>query len=127
MFVIKQKIISTNLIWGGRKWLTKDAKAFKRFMIASIRAKRLKLHYDEQEPLAIHFRFGISRDLDASNGIKLCEDAICEALGIDDIIFQGVTATKEKVKKGEEFIAFNITAYDESAFLPSPTEKENSE
>ena len=127
MFAIRQKVISTNLIWGGRKWLTKEAKEFKKFMIASIQVKRIKLLHDEEGPLAIHFRFGIWRDKDVTNCLKLCEDAICEALGIDDIVFQGVTATKEKVAKGEEFLAFDISAYDESAFLPSPTEEENTE
>lgn len=70
--------------------------------------------------VSIHFRFGLSRDMDTSNCIKLVEDCVALALGVDDIKFRGMTATKEKVAKGHEFIAVDITDYYDEQFLPSP-------
>ena len=69
--------------------------------------------------MSIHFRFGLSRDMDTSNCIKLLEDCIASVMGIDDIRFRGITATKEKVAKGGEFISFDITDYVDEHFLPN--------
>lgn len=121
MVILPIKAISTNRLWGGKKWLTDEGKRFKRDATLLIKAKQLKLkNYHKTETLTIHFRFGLSRDMDVSNAIKALEDCVADALGIDDIIFRGLTATKEKVAKGKEFIAFDIRGYDESLFLPSP-------
>ena len=74
--------------------------------------------------MSLHFRFGLSRDMDTSNCIKLVEDCIALALGVDDMHFRGLTATKEKVDKGHEFIAVEITDYLDEQFLPSPPDME---
>lgn len=96
---------------------------FKRDCILLLRAKQAKLRVMEGE-MSIHFRFGLSRDMDTSNCIKLVEDCIASVLGVDDIQFRGITATKEKVPKGHEFIAVDITDYVDAQFLPSPPDRE---
>ena len=122
MVILKIKPISTNLIWSGRRYMSAEAKQFKRDCKLQLLAKRVKLSVDGE--LALHLRFGLSRNADVSNCIKLVEDVIADVLDVDDILFVGITATKERVKKGQEFIAFDITDYNESKFLPSPNKVE---
>lgn len=116
MIRLPLKPISTNKIWSGKRWMSKEAVQFKRDAFLLIKAQRVKISLRKGETPALYLRFGLSRDMDVSNCIKLVEDIIAEALGINDIIFKGVVASKEKVKRGDEFIAFDIRTYDEGVF-----------
>ena len=123
MIVINLKPVSTNKIWKGKRWMSKEGAQFKKDCLLLLRAKQAKLKVMEGE-MSIHFRFGLSREMDTSNCIKLVEDCVALALGVDDIKFRGMTATKEKVAKGKEFIAVEITDYLDEQFLPSPPDRE---
>ena len=127
MVLLKIKPISTNRIWSGKRYMSAEAKQFNRNCKLQLLANRVKLDASADVSLQISFRFGLSRDMDTSNCIKLVEDVICDVLGIDDKLFVGITATKERVKKGQEFIAFDITDYNEAKFLPSPIKDEQNE
>lgn len=116
--------MSTNKIWTGKRWLSKAGAQFKRDCLIQLRAKSIKLRHPIEGDMSLHFRFGLSRDMDTSNCIKLVEDCIALALGVDDMHFRGLTATKEKVDKGHEFIAVEITDYLDEQFLPSPPDME---
>ena len=124
MITLNLKPVSTNKIWQGKRWMSKEGAQFKKDCITLLRAKQVKLKPLEQGDMSIHFRFGLSRDMDTSNCIKLVEDCIALALGVDDIRFRGMTATKERVEKGHEFIAVEITDYLDQQFLPSPPTRE---
>ena len=112
------KPISTNKIWSGKRWLSPSAKQFQRDCTRLLQVQRKRLRSKEGD-MSIHFRFGLSRDMDTSNCIKLLEDCIASVMGIDDMRFRGITATKEKVSKGAEFISFDITDYVDEHFLPN--------
>lgn len=112
--------ISTNKIWTGKRYLSAEARAFKKEAHYRLLTNRVELKKMLAEagdgPLAIRFSFGLSRDADTDNCLKLCLDTICAVAGIDDRRFRGVSAMKSKVKSGGEFIKFSIRRFDESEF-----------
>ena len=112
--------ISTNKIWTGRRFLSAAAREFKkeahyRLLTSRSELKRM-LAYAGDGELAIRFAFGLSRDADVDNCLKLVLDVLSAMLGIDDRRFRGVSAMKTRVKRGDEFIRFAIGAFDETDF-----------
>ena len=69
-----------------------------------------------QGPLELHFVFGLFRDMDVTNCVKLAEDVIADFYGFNDRRIQGSSQRKVKVARGEEFIAFSLRAFDVKAF-----------
>lgn len=72
-----------------RRFLTDEGKAFKAHVAQHVMAARLKAPRGRLSlTLTLHGRWdtqdGLPRKRDASNCVKLIEDALCEALGIDD-------------------------------------------
>lgn len=112
--------ISTNKIWTGKRYLSPAARTFKKeahYRLLTSRVELKKMLADSGDgDLAIRFHFGLSRDADVDNCLKLCLDTICAVVGIDDRRFRGVSAMKSKVKRGGEFIRFKIAAFEERAF-----------
>lgn len=117
MITLNMKPVSTNKIWTGRKYLSAEAKRFKQECTARLRMHKVTIP-DKETPMELHLRFGLSRDMDVSNCIKLLEDCIADAVGINDIQFQGITAVKERVRGGMEFISFDITDFKPDRYLP---------
>lgn len=116
MVTLPLKPISVNRCWQGRRYLTDQARKFQRDAYVLIKSQTRGMKLPDGE-LSLRLRFGLSRDMDTSNCIKLVEDAIAKAFSIDDRMFRGQLATKEKVKRGQEFIAFDIVPYDDSVFV----------
>ena len=75
-----------------------------------LKLKRLEKPCIPEGDLEIHFLWGMSyyKISDYDNPIKTAQDVICDWLGIDDNRFVGGSQRKTKVKKGDEFIAFEI-------------------
>ena len=96
--------------------MSKEGAQFKKDCALLLASQGSRLHAARGD-MAIHFHFGLVRDMDTSNCIKLIEDCIAKHLGVDDSRFRGITATKSKVRKGQEFIDVAITEYDEGQFL----------
>lgn len=68
------------------------------------------------KPYEIHFKWGFSTELaDWDNPIKPAQDIICKKYGIDDRYIKQGIVSYEKVKKGEEFIQFEILHYEEES------------
>lgn len=113
------KPISTNKIWAGKRWMSPAAKQFKSDCRILLFSKRVELKAMAaaavEEELAIALRFGLVRDMDIDNCLKLVIDSLSAVLGIDDKKFRRVSAEKEKVKRGREFISLSV-----SAFRPRP-------
>ena len=112
--------ISTNKIWTGKRFLSAAARDFKKEAHYRLLTNRSELKAQLADAgdgeLAIRFHFGLSRDADVDNCLKLVIDVLSAVLGIDDRRFRGVSAMKSKVKRGDEFIRFAIGAFDASAF-----------
>ena len=109
------KPISTNKIWSGKRWMSPAAKQFKSDCRILLFSKRVELKTmaaaAEEEELAIALRFGLVRDMDIDNCLKLVIDSLSAVLGIDDKRFRRVSAEKEKVKRGREFISLSVSAF----------------
>ena len=67
---------------------------------------------DPQEDLYLFLEFGIDRRMDASNGVKRFEDCLTEYLGINDRKIGGIYTKKKVRQKGDEYIRFNLFAYE---------------
>ena len=119
MITLNVKAVSTNKMYTGRRYLSAEAKRFKAECVARMRLHKVTIP-DKETPMELHLRFGLSRDMDVSNAIKVFEDAVAEATGINDIQFQGITAVKEKVRGGQEYIAFDIRDFKPDRYLPAP-------
>lgn len=113
--------ISTNRIWTGKRFLSAAARTFKKeahYRLLTSRSELKQMLADSGDgDLAIRFHFGLSREADTDNCLKLCLDTICAVAGIDDRRFRGVMAMKSKVKRGAEFIRFSIRRFDDSEFV----------
>lgn len=60
--------------------------------------------------LEAFYRFGVSKRSDADNLVKSFQDILCEKYGFDDHLIYRYTIEKVDVKRGEEFIEFEIIA-----------------
>ena len=111
---LKIKTVSTNAMYRGRRYKSKEARQFEQDIALLLAAKaRHKLPDGE---LVVHYRFGTSRRKDTDNNIKLLQDAICKHYGIDDARFAAHTAVRVPVKKGEDFVTFCIVPYRKEDF-----------
>lgn len=117
---LPMKSISTNKIWTGRRFLSAAARDFKKeahYRLLTSRSElKSQLAAAGDGELAIRFHFGLSRDADVDNCLKLVIDVLCAVMGIDDRRFRGVSAMKTRVKRGNEFIRFAISAFEEKDF-----------
>ena len=109
------KPVSTNEMYGGKKFKSKKARQFESDA-AILLARNARQRILPNGDLTIHFRFGTTRQKDLSNNVKLLEDIIARHYGIDDRRFCGQTAVRVPVKKGEEFIIFQIAPFSHNDF-----------
>ena len=74
--------------------------------------KRSKISIPKRGPLEIHYEFGVSSPLfDVDNAIKPFQDVLQIKYGFNDRRIMYLTAKKEHVGKGEEYIRFSIDKY----------------
>lgn len=63
--------------------------------------------------LSVTYVFGVSsKAADIDNGVKTFQDIIAEYYEFNDNVIYELHVKKEDVKKGEEFIEFEITHYE---------------
>ena len=108
--------LSTNQCWrhhGNRRYLSELYSRYKRKVAILLHLKKPLPEIPEGE-LRIDLAFGFSNfNRDTDNAVKPFLDSLCPVLKIDDKRFSGITARKYKVSKGEEFIKFRITPYNQ--------------
>ena len=62
-----------------------------------------------EPPYEIHFRFGFSNSLsDWDNPVKLAQDILSKKYGFNDKLIRKAIVETEIVKKGKEYIKFEI-------------------
>ena len=102
---VQIKPLSVNKAWrGGRRYKTEDYKRYEADL------GFLLPHIDIPEgKLEIHYIFGVSsKAFDYDNGIKQFQDVISKKYGFNDNRIYMATIEKIDVKKGEEYIEFEI-------------------
>ena len=104
MISLKIKPLSLNNAYRGRRFTTPELEAYKRAIFylcpkGVVPTGKLKVRYE----------FGVSsKNSDGDNLIKCCQDALAEKYGFNDKLIYKWEVEKKDVKKGEEYIAFEI-------------------
>ena len=101
---IKIKPISVNEAYRGRRFKTKDYKSYERDL------SLLLPHIDVPEgKLQVHYIFGLSsKGSDYDNQIKAFQDIMSSNYGFNDNRIYKAVIEKVDVKKGEEYIDFEL-------------------
>lgn len=104
MVNIKIKPLSVNRCWQGRRFKTKDYDVYERELMYRLPKKVIPAG-----KLYLYLRIGFSsKASDLDNSIKPILDILQKKYGFDDKRVYRIDATKVDVKKGEEFIEFEI-------------------
>lgn len=106
MHRINIKPLSVNEAYRGRRFATQELKQYKNDLALLLP----KLDIPNDRPLQVSYRFGLSnKNADGDNLIKAFQDIIADAYGFNDRQIWGWQVWKTHVKKGEEFVEFEIT------------------
>jgi Holliday junction resolvase RusA-like endonuclease len=102
---LKIKPLSVNKAYKGKKYTTKEYKFYEQEILLYLPSEKLKL----LPPYKILYNFGFSSTrADADNPVKVLQDIISRFYGFDDRHIFEINIKKHLVKKGEEFIEFEI-------------------
>jgi Holliday junction resolvase RusA-like endonuclease len=102
---INIKPLSVNQAWAGRRFKTPKYKAFEKEMLLIL--PNIKIDLNARLRLDIVFGYS-SRASDIDNGLKPLLDCLQKKLGINDNKIYELNVKKEIVKKGKDFIKFEI-------------------
>jgi Holliday junction resolvase RusA-like endonuclease len=106
MIKIDIKPLSTNKAWKGKRFKTDAYKNFETIMMWMLP----NMNVSKKSPLHIHFQFGFSsKGSDLDNPIKQTIDCLQKKYGFNDNQIYRMVVDKFIVKKGKEFIKFEIT------------------
>jgi Holliday junction resolvase RusA-like endonuclease len=106
MIKIEIKPLSVNQAWKGRRFKTDAYKAFEKLLLMSL-PKNIDVPSDR---LKIVFEFGFSSTLsDIDNPVKMTLDVLSKKYNFNDRKAYRLEVDKVDVKKGEEYIKFEIT------------------
>ena len=105
------KALSTNQIYMGVKKRSYHYKKYEKLMLTLL-PDGVEI---PEGKLKIEYLFGYSSMAsDVDNGIKAAQDIISKFYGFNDNRIYEVHARKVKVKKGDEYIKFKISQYEEN-------------
>lgn len=103
------KPLSLNSAYRGRRFSTPELKEYKRYISSCLPDKSLP-----DGKMAVWYRFGVSaRASDGDNLIKCFQDALGDHYEFNDNRIYKWVVEKVIVKKGQEFIEWNIEEYEE--------------
>jgi Holliday junction resolvase RusA-like endonuclease len=105
LLMLHVKPLSVNKCWQGRRYKTKDYKAYEKALLHLM--PNMQLEYKEKLKLNITFGFSTST-ADIDNPLKPLLDCLQKKYGFNDRYVYELTVKKELVKKGEEFIQIQI-------------------
>ncbi len=104
---IKIKPLSVNEVWAGKRFKTPKYKAYEKELLL-----RLPKYKIPNGALQINLKWGFSSKLsDWDNPIKPFQDILQMKYNFNDSRVFKAIVEKEIVKKGEEYIKFEITKY----------------
>lgn len=104
---IKIKPLSVNRAYKGRRFRTPEYNAYEKELLYTLP----KIDMPEP-PYKISYVFGMSLSSDIDNPTKLFQDILCKRYNFDDRYIFEINIKKVKVKKGSEFIQFQIEHYE---------------
>lgn len=104
MVKLNIKPLSVNEAWQGRKFKTDKYKQYEKDMLMIM--PNLNISQGKYQ-LTLHFGFS-SPLADLDNPVKLIQDLLQKKYKINDKDIFKLVVTKELVKKGKEFIEYNL-------------------
>jgi len=105
MIEIKIKPMSVNDVWQGRRF---KSPAYKQYEKAVLLMLPKKINIPEP-PFVLTLEFGFSSaSSDWDNPIKPFQDILAKKYGFNDKLIKKGVVTIETVKKGQEFVRFNL-------------------
>ena len=104
MVRIEIKPLSVNECWQGKRFKTPKYKAYENEMLYVL--PKIKV---PEPPYSVYYEFGFSSAAsDLDNPIKPLQDILQKRYGFDDKHIYEMTAKRVKVKKGMEYLKFDI-------------------
>lgn len=99
--------MSVNRAFQGRRFKTVEYKKYEEACLLML--PNIKI---PDKPLEVKYVFGFSNKMsDLGNPEKLITDILCKKYGFNDRDIYKMTLVKEIVKKGQEYIEFEIMHY----------------
>lgn len=106
VIAVKVKPLSVNKVWQGRRFKTKEYKAYEQELMLMLP----KIEVPEGE-LSAYYEFGQSSKLaDWDNPVKPFQDVLQKKYGFDDRNIVEALVKKVIVPKGAEYIGFRLEA-----------------
>ena len=103
---INIKPLSINKAWQDKRYRSKDYKNYQEAMELLLKNKNIEL---PKPPLYIKYIFAFSNSTsDIDNPIKPFQDILCKRYNFDDREIYKIEVEKKIVKKGNEYIEFEI-------------------
>jgi len=104
---VKVKPLSVNQAWQGRRYATDKYKAYQKELLWLLKPLTIP-----DGKLCLTIIYGLSSPLsDIDNPNKQFIDTLCKKYGFNDNRIYRLNTEKVDVKKGSEFIDFEITEY----------------
>jgi len=111
MIKILIKPLSLNQAYRGRRFKTKELSLYKQAI--GLLAPKIPQISLSTGKLEARYRFGMSsKGSDVDNCVKCLQDALAETYGFNDNKIYKITVEKVDVKKGAEFIEYEIKALE---------------
>ncbi len=102
---IEIKPLSVNRCWQGRRFKTNDYKDYEKEALLKLQPMKI-----EGGKFSLLLRFGLSsKNFDIDNGVKPFVDILQKKYGFNDRYIYRMTVEKVDVKKGKEFIEWELT------------------
>ena len=108
MIRLNIKPLSVNDAWRGQRYKTPEYKAFEKHVVVSLRPMKIP-----DGPLELFLEWGFSSaGSDWDNPIKPFQDCLQKKFKFNDNRVRLAHVKKVKVKKGSEYIKFEIKSYE---------------
>lgn len=106
MVKIKIKPLSVNQVWQGKRFKTKAYKDYEQMMFLLLPKMEVP-----KGKLKLKIEWGFSsKQADIDNPTKPLQDILQKVYGFDDKMIYKLEITKVDVKKGEEYVEFDISS-----------------
>jgi Holliday junction resolvase RusA-like endonuclease len=106
MYKVAIKPLSINQAYRGRRFLTNEYKAYKKAVACQLLARKIP------DKIELHIEFGFSSSgSDVDNCVKPFQDILSTYYGFNDNRIYKLIVEKKHVKKGQEYILWNIETY----------------
>ena len=107
---INIKPLRVNKCWQGKRFKTPEYKNYERELLFTLKPFSVPL-----PPFKVYYEFGFSSaSSDLDNPVKPFQDILSKKYGFNDKLIEEMTVKRKKVKKGAEYVKFEIEHYEES-------------